>query len=132
MIWSCVIMLLNVVLMAKILNVTGKSLVKKVMQNRKEHFGKLRLIYDGRRNSLGLHDFDLKPVKICWIWQCFTWSFGFLQAQKSKKHLGCEPKPKKRFGWTIHSITANNSDFHFPSFFVSVQSFQSCSSISES
>lgn len=84
--------------MAKILNVTGKSLVKKVMQNRKEHFGKLRLIYDGRRNSLGLHDFDLKPVKICWIWQCFTWSFGFLQAQKSKKHLGCEPKPKKRFG----------------------------------
>lgn len=90
-------MLLNAVLMAKILNVTEKSLVKKVFL-KKEHFGKLRLIYNGRRNSVGLHGFDLKPAKICWIWQCFTWSFGFLQAQKSKKHLGCEPKPKKRFG----------------------------------
>lgn len=98
MIRSYIIVLLNAVLMAKTLNVTGKSLVKKVMQNTKEHFGKLRLIYDGRRSSVGLHGFDLKPAKICWIWQCFTWSFGFLQAQKSKKHLGCEPKPKKRFG----------------------------------
>lgn len=68
-------MLLNAVLMAKSLNVTGKSIVQKLMQNRKEHFGKLRLIYDGRRNSVGLHGFDPKPAKICWIWQRFTLSF---------------------------------------------------------
>lgn len=81
-------MSLNAVLMAKSLNITGKNVVKKLVQDSKEHFGKLRLIYDGRRNSVGLHGFDPKPAKICWIWQRLTWCFWLPLSPEVKATVG--------------------------------------------
>lgn len=98
------------------------------MQNRKEHFGKLRLIYDGRRNSVALHGFDPKPAKICWIWQCFTWSFWLPLSPEVKATFGIWTKAKEKVWMNRmyhNSQVSHNSNYHngFPSFFVSLHFF---------
>lgn len=112
------------------------SIVKKLMLNSKEHFGKLRLIYDGRSNSVGLHGFDPKPAKICWIWQGFTRSFWLPLSPEVKATFGIWTKAKEKV-WMNHAYhngqVSHNSNYHdgFP-FSLFLCSFcEKCFSISD-